>query len=150
MRAAVSISGLQTMDHEIQSAEDHGVSNGIRTNARFADGERVAGAVQGFVIGIVLFTETAKIFFAGPAVDGEVGVGDVSVTKKLSSTVCGGILEELGPGAARPISGLKSLDLFFGDFELPDHDEHAHSTTRLKIPVYSSKAGHKSNAGYKS
>src|SRR5271157_690069 len=107
-------------------------SDGVGADAGFAGGEGVAGAVEGFVGGVVVFAEGAEVVLAGPAVDGEVCAGDVGVAQELCSQIVGRGVEELGPGAAGTVGGLKSGDLLLGNLELPDNDEHA----RLRFCPY--------------
>jgi len=97
---------------------------GIGADAGFAAGERVALAVEPFVLLIVLLAESAEVGLALPAVDGEVGAGDVSVTEQLGAEIVGRCAEELGPGALGAIGGLKTGNFIFSNFKLPDDDEH--------------------------
>src|SRR5580658_2590252 len=111
-------------------------SDRVSADAGFAAGERVAVAVEGFVLRVVVFAEGAEVFFAGPAVDGEVGAGDVGVAQELGSEVMRGCAEELGPGAVGAVGGLEGGDLLFDDFELPDNDEHLRLRLRVQITGY--------------
>ena len=104
-----------------------GCLEGVGTDAGFAAGEGVAGAVERFVIGVAVFAEGAECFFAGPSVDGEVGAGDVGIAEELGAAVVGRGAEELRPGALVRIGGLEGGNLLLGDFELPDNNKHMRS-----------------------
>src|ERR1035438_3612958 len=97
----------------------------VRADPGFAAGEGVRGAVKGFVVRVVGFAEGAEVLLAGPAVDGEVAARNVGVAQKLGSKIVRRGAEELGPGALRPVSGLKGGNLLLGNLELPYDDEHA-------------------------
>lgn len=96
----------------------------IGADASFAGGKGVAGAIEGLVVSVVLFAEGAESLFAGPAVDGEVLAGGVGVAEQLGSLVVGRFAKELSPAALGAVGGFEGCDFFFGDFELPDNDEH--------------------------
>src|SRR5580704_9373481 len=98
--------------------------NRIGPNPRLFAGQRVAGAVQDFVLLVVLLAEGAEILLAGPAVDGEVGTGNVSVTQQLGAKIARRSAKELSPGAIRAVSGLKTRDFILCNLELPNHDKH--------------------------
>src|ERR1035437_3656889 len=105
--------------------------DGVGPDAGFFAGEGIAGAVEGLIAGVMFLAEGAEVVFAGPAVDGEVVAGDVGVPEQFGAKVVGRGAEELGPGAIGRIGGFKRRDFLFGNFELPNDDEHAGPLSRL-------------------
>ena len=74
----------------------------VGADAGFAAGEGVAGAVEDLVVLVVLLAEGAEVVFAGPAVDGEVGAGDVGVAEEFGAQVAGRGAEELAQEPSGP------------------------------------------------
>ena len=95
-------------------------SGRVRADAGFTSGEGVAGAVQLFVIGVVVLAEGAEGVFGVPAVDGEVGAGNVGVAQQLGAAIRGRGAEELRPRAFAAVRGFKRGDVFLGYVELPE------------------------------
>src|SRR5471030_2210726 len=86
-------------------------------DASFSSGERVAGAIECFVIGIVLRTEGAEGFFIAPTIDRHITAGNVGVLEQLCAEVLGRSSEERGPGAVRTVRRFKAGDLVFRNVE---------------------------------
>src|SRR5580658_4460960 len=99
-------------------------SHRVGADAGFAAGEGVADSVQSFIPGVVILAEGAEVVLAGPAVDGQIGAGEISIAQELGSQIFGRRAKELRPGAVGPIGSLKGSDLLFGNLKLPCDHEH--------------------------
>src|ERR1035437_9853511 len=115
------------------ASERRGRSDRIGADAGFAACQLVAGAIERFVCCVVAFAKGAEGLFAGPAVDSEVGAGDVGVAQQLRAPVVGRGAEQLRPCALGRIGGLKGGDLLLGNLELPDNDEHTRPQSSLMV-----------------
>jgi hypothetical protein len=93
-------------------------------DTRLGRSERIAGAIEGFVVGVVLGTEGAEGFFAAPAIDRNVTTGDVCVFEEFRAEILRRASEESCPGTFGAVSRLEVRDLVFSDVELPQDDEH--------------------------
>jgi hypothetical protein len=94
-------------------------SDRVSPDARLAAGQRVRGAVELLVVAVVLFAEGAEGLFARPAVDGEIGAGNVGVAQQFRSQIIWRAAEESSPGSLRPIGSFKRGNLLLGNLELP-------------------------------
>src|SRR5579862_4354588 len=97
----------------------------VSADARFAAGERVAGAIESFVLRIVVTPESAKGILVRPPINREIFPPYVRITEELGPAICRRRAKELSPRSFGAIGRLKRRDFLLGDFELPHHKEHA-------------------------